>query len=167
MSSKHKKQNFSLVFDKHYPRLYNYSFKMLKERDATEEVVHQAFIKLWENFDKINMNDRSIESFLIVTLKNIIIDNYRKDKTREKHINLYTLNTAIQEEIDNQWEISQQIEQIYSRLQPTTVTIFQLSRDKGLTYKEISVERNISIKTVESHISKALTAFREGLKDFL
>jgi RNA polymerase sigma-70 factor (ECF subfamily) len=167
MSLQHKKNKFSLLFDKHYKRLFNYSFKMIKKKDLSEELVQETFIKLWENFENINDSNRSIESFLIVTLKNKIIDDYRKNKTRDKHTNLYTLHANLQEEIDNEWEISQQIDVIYAELHPKTLEIFQLSRDKGLTYKEISIQKNISIKTVESHISKALNTFRKGLKDYL
>jgi len=167
MSLEHKKEKFSLIFDKNYSRLYNYAFKLLKSNDSTEEVVQETFIKLWENIEKIKDSERSIASYLIVTLKNKIIDYFRKNKTREKHTNIYAINTAIQESIDNEWEISQQIERVYSTLQPNTIEIFQLSRDKGLTYKEIADKKNISIKTVESHISKALVVFRKGLKEYL
>jgi len=167
MSLDRKKEEFSFIFDKHYARLYRYAFKLLKDNDCTEEVVQETFIKLWKNFKNINKSERSIASYLIVTLKHTIIDDYRKTKVREKHTKLYTLDTNIQENIDNEWEISQQIEHVYASLQSNTLEIFQLSRDNGLTYKEIADKKNISIKTVESHISKALTVFRKYLKDYL
>jgi len=162
-----KKDKFSLLFDNHYSRLYNYAFKMLKEKDMAEEIVQETFIKLWKNFEDIKNSKRSVSSFLIVTLKNTLIDHYRKDKVREKHTKLYSLHTTIQEEIDNEWEISECITQVYAKLPSNTLEIFQLSRDKGLSYKEIAVEREISIKTVESHISKALSVFRIELKEYL
>ena len=162
-----QKKDFSPIFDKHYARLYSYAFKLLKNNDSAEEVVQETFIKLWKNFKNINKSERSISSYLVVTLKHTIIDFFRKNKAREKHTNLYSLNISIEDEIDSQWEISQLIEQIYATLQTTTVEIFRLSRDKGFTYKEIAAKKNISIKTVESHISKALSVFREGLQDYL
>jgi len=161
------KKKFSNLFDKHYRRLFNYSLKVIKDKDISEEIVQETFIKLWENFEKIHNSSRSVESFLIVTLKNKIIDNYRKDKTREKHTNLYSLNSALQNNIDNEWELYQQIDEIYASFPPKTLEIFQLSRDKGFTYKEIASNKNISIKTVELHISKALKSFKRGLKDYL
>ncbi|HBK70698.1 MAG TPA: hypothetical protein DDZ39_03400 [Flavobacteriaceae bacterium] len=167
MTLKYKKIKFSLLFDKHYTKLYRYSIKVLKDNDIASELVQETFIKLWNNFDSINDSERSVESYLIVTLKNNIIDNYRKTKVREKHTNQYILDSSILEDIDNQWEIIDLIKIIYSSLHPNTVQIFKLSRDKGLTYKEIADKKNISIKTVESHISKALIVFRKYLKDYL
>ena len=150
----------------HYKKLYNYCFKVLEENAISEELVQETFIKLWENFDNINESQRSIESFLITTLKNKIIDTYRKKQTREKHTNLYVQNTSVETQIDKQWELLQQIDEIYTTLEQKTSDIFKLSRDKGLSYKEISKKKNISIKTVEAHISKALKAFKKGLKDY-
>jgi len=146
--------------------LYNYSHKVLKESTLSEELVQETFIKLWEKYATVNKSPQSIESFLIVTLKNKIIDEFRKIKTREKHNNLYFLNTSIETEINKEWELLQQIEEIYASLELKTSCIFKLSRDKGLTYKEISTKKNISVKTVESHVSKALQVFKVGLKDF-
>ena len=74
-SNKTKETTFSNLFDTHYKKLYNYAYKVLKENVLSEELVQETFIKLWEKFDTINPSDRSIEAFLIVTLKNKIIDN--------------------------------------------------------------------------------------------
>ncbi len=161
-----KKKRFSKLFNKYYKKLYNYAFKVTKEKIISEEVVQDSFIKLWENFEKIKEVDRSIEAYLMITLKNKIIDYYRKSQTQIKHINLYTDNKETELNIDAQWELTDKIDLIYSKLPEKTVEIFKLSRDKGLTYQEISVHKNISIKTVELHISKALTTFRKDLKEY-
>ncbi|WP_192085398.1 sigma-70 family RNA polymerase sigma factor [Algoriphagus sp. Y33] len=157
---------FSILFDKHYQRLYNYAYKLLNDISTSEELVQETFIKLWEQYHKIDKSHRAIESFLIVTLKNKIIDNFRKYQTREKHNNLYSLYSDILSEINTQWDLLQQIDIIYENLDQKTRDIFQLSRNEGLTYKEIAIKKNISIKTVELHISTALIAFRKGLKDY-
>ena len=162
-----KKKKFSALFEKHYKRLFNYAFKVVEDRDIAKELVQEAFIKLWKNFENVKDDGRAIESYLITILKNSIIDNHRKRETQEKHLNLYKLNTAFTEDIDSKWELEKEIKKIYNSLPPKTSDIFRLSRDKGLTYLEIAALRNISVKTVESHISRALQAFRKELKDFL
>ncbi|MBW1295466.1 RNA polymerase sigma factor [Aquimarina litoralis] len=165
-SNTSKEDKFSYLFDTYYQKLYNYSYKVIKEINLAEELVQETFIKLWENFEQVKDSERSIESFLITTLKNKIIDDYRKKQTREKHTNLYALNTPIETQINREWELAQRIEEIYTTLEQKTSDIFKLSRDKGLTYKEISEQKEISIKTVELHISKALKTFKKGLKDY-
>ncbi len=167
LSRRTKETQFSALFEKHYTKLYNYAYKVLKTKNVSEELVQETFIKLWAHFEDMNGSQRSIESFLIVTLKNKIIDDFRKNEVRDKHTNLYTQNTNFQTELDTQWEISKQVDLIYRSLEPTVAETFRLSRDKGLTYKEISTKKNISVKTVELHISKGLKAFREGLKEYL
>ncbi len=167
MPLKEKKDQFSVLFDKHYGRLYNYTFKVLKNKEVSEELVQETFIKLWEKIGQINQEERSIASFLIVTLKNKIIDNYRKDQVRARHNDLYTLHQETQIDIDSGWELNQEINTIYNALPENTLHIFRLSREKGLTYKEIAKLKTISVKTVESHISKALEVFRLELKDYL
>jgi len=136
-----KETTFSILFDKHYKRLYRYAYKTLTNESLAQELIQETFIKLWEHFDTVNKSERSIESFLIVTLKNSIIDNYRKNKSREKHNNLYALNIELETEIDKDWELQQQIETIYEGLEERTLEIFKLSRDKGFTYKEISIQK--------------------------
>jgi RNA polymerase sigma-70 factor (ECF subfamily) len=167
MLSRKKRDLFSVLFDKHYIRLYNYAFKVLKNKEVSEELVQETFIKLWENIAQISLEDRSIASFLIITLKNKIVDNYRKDQVRTKHNNLYYLQQETQIDMNNDWELGQEINTIYNTLPENTLHIFRLSREKDLTYKEIAKLKTISVKTVESHISKALEVFRLGLKDYL
>ncbi len=167
MLSRKKKERFSLLYDKYYQRLYNYSYKVLKEKEIAEELVQESFIKLWQNIDKISTVERSIESYLITILKNKIIDHHRKNNTKNKHLNLYALNQDSQQEMNHEWELSEKIQNVYSSMNEKTLDIFRLSREKGLSYKEIAAHKEISVKTVELHISKALTIFREQLKNYL
>ncbi len=162
-----KKKLFSTLFDKYYKRLFNYAFKVVNHRNIAEGLVQETFIKLWENIENIKDDERSIESYLITVLKNKIIDNHRKKQTQEKHFNLYKLNTEFAVDIDSKWELEKEIDNIYNSLDPKTSEIFKLSRNKGLTYPEIASLKSISVKTVESHVSKALQTFRKKLKDYL
>ncbi len=161
------KEKFSALFDKHYKRLFNYAMKLTRDSVVSNELVQETYIKLWEKIEEINCNDRTLESFLIVTLKNKVIDHYRRVQAREKYTNLYTKTISLETEMNNDWELIKEIDLVYTSLPPKTAEIFKLSRDKGLTYSEIASKKNISIKTVEAHISKALNAFSNMLKSYL
>ncbi|SOS48781.1 conserved hypothetical protein [Tenacibaculum dicentrarchi] len=162
-----EKVDFSALFDTHYEKLYNYAIKIVKDESISNDLLQDTFIKLWENIDSMKINHRSIESFLIITLKNKIIDHFRKESVKKKHLNLYVLNKDIEEEINNEWDLLKTIEDIYTLLPQKTIEIFKLSRDKGHTYTEIASIKNISVKTVEAHISKALQVFKKELVNFL
>ncbi|SOU87410.1 sigma-70 family RNA polymerase sigma factor [Tenacibaculum dicentrarchi] len=162
-----EKVDFSALFDTHYEKLYNYTIKIVKDESISNDLLQDTFIKLWENIDSMKINHRSIESFLIITLKNKIIDYFRKENVKKKHLNLYVLNKDIEEEINNEWDLQKKIEEVYILLPQKTTDIFKLSRDKGHTYSEIASIKNISIKTVEAHISKALQVFKKELVNFL
>jgi RNA polymerase sigma-70 factor (ECF subfamily) len=64
-------------------------------------------------------------------------------------------------------ELEKQIEEAISSLPPQCQTVFRLSRFEGLTYAEIAQQLNISVKTIENHMGKALKIMREKLKDYL
>ncbi|MEX6626407.1 MULTISPECIES: sigma-70 family RNA polymerase sigma factor [Tenacibaculum] len=162
-----EKVDFSALFDTHYEKLYNYAIKIVKDESISNDLLQDTFIKLWENIDSMKINHRSIESFLIITLKNKIVDHFRKESVKKKHLNLYVLNKDIEEEINNEWDLLKKIEDIYALLPQKTIEIFKLSRDKGHTYAEIASIKNISVKTVEAHISKALQVFKKELVNFL
>ncbi|WP_215046686.1 sigma-70 family RNA polymerase sigma factor [Tenacibaculum dicentrarchi] len=162
-----EKVDFSALFDTHYEKLHNYTIKIVKDESISNDLLQDTFIKLWENIDSMKINHRSIESFLIITLKNKIIDYFRKESVKKKHLNLYVLNKDIEEEINNEWDLQKKIEEVYTLLPQKTTDIFKLSRDKGYTYSEIASIKNISIKTVEAHISKALQVFKKELVNFL
>ena len=161
-----KIDTFSLYFDQYYPMLFRYAVKCLKDHDTAEEVVQETFIKLWEKLSEVQ-HQAAIKSYLFTILKNKIIDLHRKINTRSKHSKTYAQSNTLETAIENDWELQQQIEKVYALLKPPTDEIFALSRQQGLTYDEIAKKKSISIKTVELHISKALSAFRNGLKDYI
>ncbi|MEQ9415893.1 MAG: sigma-70 family RNA polymerase sigma factor, partial [Cyclobacteriaceae bacterium] len=103
----------------------------------------------------------------VVTLRNKMIDSFRRKKVREKHEGIVKMDFDMLTEDSEVWDLISRIDTVFSNLPNKTVEVFQLSRKEGLTYSEIAERMAISVKTVEMHMSKALAAFRKGLKDFL
>lgn len=161
-SQKDKRERFSTLFDLHYRKLYHFAYSILKDPDASEEVVQESFIKLWEQFDSTEI--KSYEAYLMTILKRKVLDHLRKEKVKRRHIDLYQLNQQTFEELSQEWEIQERIQMLLQQLPEKTRTIFKMSRINSYSYKEIAIKKDISVKTVESHISKALAILKQALK---
>lgn len=147
---------FEVLFDELYPKLYNYILKMSNNHDVAEDIVQNAFIKLWERKNTAN-SELSIENYLITICRNEYFHFLRKKK-KEKRL-LDELKHSIIFEIITEKEYDVRLERLEKAIEELplrTREAFVLSRYESLKYKEIALNMGISVKTVEKHISKAL-----------
>lgn len=163
---------FELLFKEYFKPLCAWSqYKYNFEPDAAKEAVHSGFIKLWNNRDSID-TDQPVKSYLYKIVSNICLDMLKHEKVKEKHeryISIHsaaiTNNDAFQEYDLNQLEAD--IEQALSELPEQMRIIFNLSRQDRLKYAEIADKLNISVKTVETQMSRALAKLRQKLGRYL
>ena len=158
-----KSINFEGIFKTFYSPLCNYALKFLRAEDAAEDLVQNLFIQLWGN-NKLN-EVKNTEYFLLKCVKFKCID-FIRSKNVSKEISF----ESIPDEAEEKHEISEdEIEPLMhyfaSKLPPKTRQVFLLSRSEGKTYKEIASEMDISIKTVENQMGRALRQMRQILKE--
>jgi RNA polymerase sigma-70 factor (ECF subfamily) len=153
------------IFQQYYSPLCNYAFKIVRDDYVAEEIVQSLFIQLLEknNWNKI----RQIESYLLRCVKYRCID-YLREGSRYRTTDIKRLHDLA---ITEHQEITEDdIEPLFhyyaSMLPPKTREVFLLSREGGLSYKEIAEELNISVKTVEGQMNRALKKMKGFLKDF-
>ena len=161
---------FDEVFRLYYSHLCNFAFQFLKEKEAAEEIVQEMFFKLWEKHIELEIHS-SFKNYLFQTVRNRCLNQIKHLVTKEKYkvynqeqISLQentVTDTAVQNELANQIQVS------INTLPTERQKIFKMSRNEGLKYKEIAVALNISIKTVEAQMGKALKHLRIELADFL
>ncbi len=153
------------IFRQYYSPLCNYAYKIVKDDFIAEEVVQTLFIQLFEKTDWSKI--RYIEPFLLRCVKFKCIDYLRKE-TRYKTAGLKELqNMAIAHHMEiAEGDIEPLFHYYAARLPAKTREVFLLSRQGGLSYKEIAEELNISLKTVEGQMSRAIKKMKELLKDF-
>jgi len=144
--------------------------KYLKDIDLAKEIVHEAFLKLWEKRDEVDTS-KSVKSYLYTSVYNrslnYIRDNKKFDKTEGK---TELLERAENWDSSNQMiadEIQAKITQTLDDLPEKCRQIFMMSRYEELKYKEIAEKLNISIKTVETQMTKALKALRKNLAEYM
>jgi len=153
------------VIDIYYNKLIVYAYGLTNDLALGEDLVQNVFMKLWENRKKIKIKE-SLKSFLYKSVYNEFVNNYRKKQSIRVLDRVYwdTFNTIVDEDNVNLLEdkiavVKQGIEQLPNKCRQ----IFILSKQDGLTNSEISEYLNISIKSVEAHITNAYKAIRNNV----
>ncbi len=161
------KNAFELVFNENYSLLCAYAYKFLTDDDQAEEVVQEVFVKFWEKCDRIEP-DSSVKSYLYRSVHNTCLNYIKHQKVKDAYKEYFLMYQNIFEDSDVSKEQQEIIKMIYEEidnLPPRCSEIFKLSRFEGLKYQEIAEHLNISIKTVEVQMGKALKVLREKFSE--
>jgi len=161
------KRAFELIFKEYYQLMKRYAAGFLDSMEEAEEVTQDVFLKFWEKCDTL-APESSIKSYLYRSIHNSCLNILKHEKVKDayrEHIIKFLESTTVDEpEIDQDY-LRERIVSEIDKLPPRCSQIFKLSRYDGLKYHEIAVHLDISIKTVEVQMGKALKVLRESLKD--
>ena len=162
--------SFSDLFFAYYNDLVFFAYTYTHELAVAEDLVQDTFVKLWEDRENLNVTI-SLKSILLKTIQNKCIDLYRHKKIVDEH-STYTIDNSPLYEYNTQnyilrSELEGRIENAIANLPEKYKVAFEMSRFEGLKYQEIAINLNVSLRTVEERISKALKLLRENLIDFL
>ena len=161
---------FSFIFTYYYADLVNFAYTFTKDRDVSEEIIQEIFLKLWENRGSIQINT-SVKSFLLRSVQNRCIDWIRHLDIHDKYRNSVMAAPLLVENDTDRYmlhaELQSSLKKALEILPEEISTVFIMNRFEGLTYQEISQKQGISVRTVEVRIGKALHFLRDKLKDYL
>ncbi len=162
---------FEQVFKANFKNLQAYAATIVHDMQTAEEMVQQVFFKIWERTDNLHI-EASLSAYLYKAVYNESC-NYLKHlkvkRTHQQHTT-YTMRNISTEKASKKLltsELEKQISVALSELPEQCRTVFQLSRFETLKYQQIADKLNISIKTVEAHMGKALKLMRIKLVDYL
>ena len=151
----------------YYNPLCNFAASIVIDSEKAEDIVQDVFMHFWHTKDSVDVN-KNVKSYLFISVKNKCLEVLRKKKTNTRMMlgmqTLYMTNFSVQD--DDSWDEWVKIDQIYSSLRhlpPKCRAVFEMAKIKGLTYHQISEMLQISPKTVENHMSKALSILRAHL----
>lgn len=147
---------FNTIYNKYSYKLHEFVLMYLKQEEDAEEIVQEVFIKIWESRGKIDVYS-SFESFLFTIAYNATISLLRKrvsqSKSREYLKSLQQIDAADQVIDEIQFkELDQKVQSLLEQLTPRQKEIYLLSREDGLTHKEIAQKLSISESTVNNHL---------------
>ncbi|MCK5136013.1 MAG: RNA polymerase sigma-70 factor [Bacteroidales bacterium] len=160
------KHSFEQFFREYFTPLMSFAKKILVDEDDAREVVQKVFINLWEKREEIDLST-SLKSYLFTSVHNRSLNVIRDRKK---------FSSEEVPELAGEWDVSAQIEsmELEEKIRETIEAlpekcrqIFELSRFDGLKYSEIAEQLDISVKTVENQMSKALKILREKLLKYL
>jgi len=164
--SKKDEAAYERVFKTHYKNLHAYAFTMLKDEDEAEEMVQQVFFKLWERSESLSFSG-SIAAYLYRAVHNESLNflKHQKVKTSHQLHVAYSMKNKSEQASGKLTtkELDKKFREALNELPEQCRTVFQLSRFEEMKYKEIADKLDISIKTVENHMGKALKLLRTKL----
>ena len=162
------KRAFELVFNQYFNVMVLYAARFMDTREEAEEITQEVFVKFWEKCDSL-APDSSVKSYLYRSVHNSCLNAIKHEKVKDgykQHILQFLESTYQNEvEISDPDELRARIHGEIDKLPPRCSEIFKLSRFEGLKYQEIADHLEISVKTVEVQMGKALKTLRETLQD--
>lgn len=168
------KEIFKSVYLAEYNNLVHFINSYLRNKQDSEDLAQKTMLAIWENRETLDPN-KNFRSYLYTIARNKSL-NYLRDNAKRRRgnslqesenlINTLALSSnSVEQEIIG-LELQEFIERIYLSLPEKVVRTFKMSRQDGLTYKEIAKKLGITTKVVEYHISITLKALRFSLEAF-
>lgn len=162
---------YEYLFNKYYPRLYHYSYKIVHDGIQADDIVQETFFRLYDHRTKLQ-HIGSIESYLYRIVYNASIDVLRHNKIKSDFIDKttfeYYLGKVIQtpeaEQKLFEEDLNKVIKEAVARLPERCRLIFRMSKLEGYSNKEISQLLEISTKTIENQMTIALKKLRNELE---
>lgn len=163
-------EQFETVYKNCFKGLHAYAYSFLGNHEQAEETVQQVFLKLWERRKNIEINI-SLQAYLYRSVYNESMNFLKHEKVKQTHVSFVKHTTS--ETSNNHHrdihakELEANIKKALNKLPEQCRTIFQLSRYEELKYKEIAERLELSIKTIENQMGKALKILRTELAAYL
>ena len=160
-----------LLFEYYYDVLCSHAVRFVYSQNIAEDIVAEVFEKFWAK--KVFHNiDISYRNYLYASVRNASINYLKREFKKYKYLDLSLAENEMNVS-DNPYqnfkldELTLLIERSVQSLAPKCQTVFVMSRFEGMKNKEISAQLSISEKSVEAHITKALSKLRSILKEYL
>jgi RNA polymerase sigma-70 factor (ECF subfamily) len=170
-------QCFNQLFNEYYERFIRFAQGYVREKETAEDFVSEAFTQFWENREDLQ-SDTKPQAYILTIIKNKCLNHLQHIQVRQHAENIlsehesWRLSVSINtlQACDPEFLFSEEMERIIvetlQSLPKKTRQIFVFNRFEGLSYHEIADKMNLSDKTIEYHISRALRELRISLKDF-
>lgn len=159
------KANFEQWFDQYYDGMYRYCLTMIKDSQEAEDIVQSVFLEIWKEKEKLEIHT-SIQAFLYKGVYFKCMNKIKSEKVESKYLQT-RINDSESSDPAIYEEVSNIIDQALTALPEQCRKIFMMSRFDGMRYNEIANTLNLSPKTIENQMGKALKTMRAALSEHL
>ncbi|WEK36372.1 MAG: RNA polymerase sigma-70 factor [Candidatus Pseudobacter hemicellulosilyticus] len=152
------KDAFTELYRKYYKGLVVWAYNILRDLAAAEDLVHDIFLSLWVKKERLIITT-SFEFYLYTALRYQVLTKIRRGKVSEsifENLEKKVWCTATPDNLLYQKELQRRLTEGIDGLPEKARLVYLLSREQQLSHKQIAEQLNISVKTVEFHISIAL-----------
>lgn len=157
------------IYQKYHAKIYHFAKSYLKLNDEAADIVQEVFVKLWDSRASLK-RDTDLDALVFTITRNAVISVFRKKSSEKKYME-YLRSMAI--DSDNQTiealdycSLEGHLNSLINQLPEKRKQVFLLSRQQGLKNTEIAKQLNISEKTVEDHMTKALVFLRKRMESY-
>lgn len=160
------KTALTVIYKTLWQPLFTYAFSILQDKSACEDIIQNVFVYLWEKKETLQVS--SLKGYLYVIVRHMVFFHIKTAKMRvelSQDLETRLQDTSIELKMYEK-ETRYGISQIVGALPPRCQEIYRLSREDSHSYKTIASMLNISDRTVEHQISKALRILRNGLENY-
>jgi len=164
-------KSFEELFKLFYERLLNFCLHYIKSKESAEEIVSDVFVKLWVKRKDLS-HIQNLETYLFIAVKNHSLNhikqfsNYRIAYLEDAGIHKLINTRDPQKELERK-ELIFKMDQAVNSLPPQCKIIFNLIKEEGLKYKEVAEILNISSRTVETQLVRAIKKLDKILAPYL
>jgi RNA polymerase sigma-70 factor (ECF subfamily) len=161
---------YDYIFHYYYSGMVVFALKYINKKEIAEDIVQDFFVKLWIKREKIEIKS-SLKSYFFTSLKNSCIDYLRKNDANTNSISspveiLKNLSLTEERDLLIESELREKINAAIDKLPATCKEVFIMNRFENLKAAEIAKKRGISVRTVETHIGKALKILKKELSGY-
>jgi RNA polymerase sigma-70 factor (ECF subfamily) len=156
---------FKTLYYRYFEALFRFLRRQVNDDELAKDLLQEAFCKFWKSRDKLDPR-QSVKSYLYRISHNLVIDHRRKNLPATDTLDTHC-NGELTYAADESFDFKDRTEKAIRELPEPVRLVFTMNRFDGIRYSEIAGTLNISVKTVEARMSKALTLLREKLAPFL
>ena len=162
------KSAFKEIYYKHQPILFRYVVYRVQNREIAEDITQETFVRIWNNRSRLDPS-KSFFSLIAKVSNNLCYDHFRHQKVKTQHQKklpgMYKKNPETEHELS---ELKEAIwNAVNEHLPDKCREIFLLSRNEKKTNQEIAELLNLSKRTVENQLYRALKILRKILKNYM